>query len=105
MKTFKWTEVQKKALRGSIRKWQKIVNGTGMDESYENCPCCKIWNKDGKGDCIGCPIWMFTGVGGCEHTPYDIYIGFEINADVRQLEKNMAELNFLKAVYLAGGGK
>lgn len=99
MKTFKWTEKQKKALRGSIRKWQKIVNGTGDDEGADNCPCCQTFDPSGYFPCKGCPIKEFTGISGCNKTPYDLY------EDIESIQSAIVELNFLKAVYLAGGGK
>ena len=111
MKTFKWTEQQKKALRGSIRKWQKVVNGKGIEMGADNCPCCKIWWADK--DCEGCPIREFTGSTDCGDTPYAQWIT-SISPDqdgnrkaIFQNEQETAktELNFLKAVYLAGGGK
>lgn len=98
MKTYRWTEEQKKALRGSIRKWQRIVNGTGIDDGTENCACCKKWNHHGN-RCVGCPIFQFTGRRGCEGTPYNL------NYHGEDIDKDISELNFLRAVYLAGGGK
>ena len=103
MKTFKWTERQKKALRGSIGKWVKIVNGTGEDEGAANCPCCQIWLGDDE-SCEGCPIKKFTGQPRCHDTPYISYtVSYTDSGDLK--ERARAELNFLRAVYLAGGGK
>ena len=98
MKTFKWTEEQKKALRGSIRKWTKVYNGTGADNGADNCPCCKMWNT-GEG-CGGCPVNTFTGEDECYGTPYR-----DPECGLPYTDASKAELNFLKAVYLAGGGK
>ena len=100
MKTYKWTEQQKKALRGSIRKWVKIVNGTGEDEGADNCPCCKIWAK--KFSCKGCPIEQLTGEGDCRGTPYRYTL---VCPTGEQKNANQVELNFLRAVYLEGGSK
>jgi hypothetical protein len=97
MKTYKWTEEQKKALRGSILKWQRIVNGTGTDEGPDNCPCCKKWYFVG---CNGCPIRTFTGESECISTPYD-----DVKGEQPTSNQALSELNFLRAVYLAGGGK
>ena len=99
MKTYKWTEEQKKALRGSIRKWTMILNETGTDEGAANCPCCYRWNYPGN-SCKGCPIKEFTGAVGCEDTPYDL-----VRNEHPTYEQSVIELNFLRAVYLAGGGK
>ena len=106
MKTYKWTEQQKKALRGSIRKWARIVNGTTKDCGPESCACCIVWRdvvgSAVKADCSGCPIQQFTGADECANTPYARTVFYQ---DTEQDEANRAELNFLRAVYLAGGRK
>jgi len=34
------------ALKGSIKKWERIVEGTGVDEGADNCPLCELfWHK------------------------------------------------------------
>lgn len=33
---------EKKALDGSIRKWERIVDGSGTDSSGADCPLCKL---------------------------------------------------------------
>lgn len=79
-----------KALKGSINKWRKIVNGTGKDFGFDNCPCCKEYYKvlDGLVDsCDGCPIKMKTGLDLCEGTPYHHPLLWK--------ERSQAELNFL----------
>ena len=92
-----------KALRGSIKKWQAIVDGTGFDGGYMNCPLCKLFNSLGVGAnrCKGCPVYGKTGMTGCLGTPY---IAFEeANQLVRYGEKPreyeipfaQAELDFL----------
>jgi len=37
-----------KALKGSIKKWERIVEGTGVDEGADNCPLCEIKHVDKK---------------------------------------------------------
>ena len=58
------------ALKDSIRKWEKIVNGTGVDLGTENCPLCKLFRDDLLGLCSKCPIYRKTKVPGCIATPY-----------------------------------
>jgi hypothetical protein len=59
------------ALLGSIRKWEKIVLGTGKDRGSYNCPLCiKFRNYD----CRGCPVKTATGQKNCEGTPYADYL-------------------------------
>lgn len=98
MKQYVWTEEQKKALLGSIKKWEKIVKGEQQDKGKANCPCCEaFWVYK---ECTECPVRLFTGKWGCIDTPYANVLGnkpSKIDAS--------AEKNFLKAVYLAGGGK
>lgn len=60
-----------KALRGSIRKWEKIVLGTGVDKASENCPLCKVYIVRA---CRGCPVYNTTGLIGCIGTPYVDYV-------------------------------
>lgn len=87
-----------KALRGSIAKWQAIVNGTGEDMGINNCPLCKLFHRDG---CIGCPVMNKTGYPYCSKTPYDT---FEI-LDPDSPEKKAAsvvELEFLKSLLPSG---
>ncbi len=59
-----------KALNGSIKKWEKIAAGTGLDKGPENCPLCKLFWY-GTYDCEGCPVAARTGQGGCSGSPYD----------------------------------
>ncbi len=66
---------QAKALKGSIRKWQRIVNGTGENNGADNCPLCKLYVRrlnpqHIKDDCEGCPIMKVTGLWQCRGTPY-----------------------------------
>lgn len=61
------------ALRGSIRKWEKIVDGSGADEGSKNCPLCQLYNTGGTtsgSECEGCPVLDATGLPFCIGTPY-----------------------------------
>ncbi len=59
-----------RALKGSIKKWENIVLGKGVDMGTSNCPlCAEFWNKTGS--CSGCPVSEKTGKTGCLGTPYD----------------------------------
>jgi hypothetical protein len=57
-----------KALQGSIKKWEKIVEGKGSDKGYENCPLCKLF---GDNRCVECPVAIKMGIENCFDTPYD----------------------------------
>lgn len=60
---------QAEALRGSIRKWEKIVDGTGFDYGGNNCHLCQLYATRAL-DCLGCPVRAETGKSGCFGTPY-----------------------------------
>ena len=67
-----------KALEGSIKKWEKIVDGTGYDRGGENCPLCKLFLHSGTFDCGGCPVYQKTRKMGCDGTPYLDFVRFRI---------------------------
>lgn len=91
------TPVALKALKGSIRKWQKIVDGTGEDRGPDNCPLCQQFFEK---NCVGCPVRMATGKPRCGSTPYDDWgcldtaIAYDDNAIVIAVK----ELRFLKGL-------
>ena len=55
-----------KALKGSIKKWEKIVAGTGWEQANWNCPLCQISD----GSCDLCPVKIKTGKDSCEGSPF-----------------------------------
>lgn len=55
-----------KALKGSIEKWEKIVDGTGSDNGGENCQLCQMFLS-----CDGCPVAEYTGDIGCHGSPWN----------------------------------
>jgi len=58
-------------LKQSIKKWDSIIDGTGVDEGIKNCPLCQeYWEEYGSGDCLYCPIREYTGETCCNGTPY-----------------------------------
>ncbi len=54
-----------KALRRSIRKWEKLAEGKGADKGMDNCPLCKMFPS-----CQECPVFEKTGYRDCVETPY-----------------------------------
>jgi hypothetical protein len=99
------------ALDGSIRKWEAIVAGTGIDDGCDNCPLCKVFyyfsHHKGRTYCDGCPIYLDTGITGCERTPYDAWceewglntiLGHngEINIFAQELAQDM--LDYLRSL-------
>jgi hypothetical protein len=89
-----------KALKGSIKKWEKIVAGTGMDEGTANCPLCQLFfyprGLFGK-PCAGCPVSEKTGWSYCTGTPYHEYVGAVENLGTERGAAK-AELKFLRSL-------
>lgn len=99
----------KKALEGSIKKWEKILSGKGTDEGGDNCPLCVkfinhifVW-EDG---CKGCPVKDRTRFRYCRGSPYaewqehQNYQHQAVNMVRCDICKNLArkELEFLKSL-------
>lgn len=96
----------KEALEGSIAKWQAIVDKTGFDEGFKNCPLCEKFMENDKGLrlCSGCPVSNLTGMIGCIGTPYNSWIRYQEEHDggwvtkvfnVESARLAQAELDFL----------
>ena len=62
-----------RALKGSIRKWEKIEAGTGVDRGPDNCQLCKLFWKL-PSYCASCPVMEKTEQGTCCGSPYDAWI-------------------------------
>lgn len=89
------------ALRGSIRKWEKIVAGTGVNRGTANCPLCLKFHTRSAHlvRCFGCPVHKATGKHGCQGSPYEEYEDAEGEAgDEEMNELAHAELDFLKSL-------
>ncbi len=67
-----------KATKGSVRKWERLARGEGLDRANANCPLCKLFYGDpispSPGDCAGCPVMEKTGKQYCVDTPYASWI-------------------------------
>ena len=65
------------ALKGSIRKWEKIAAGKGVSRGADTCPLCWLFNtgEDFSVDCVGCPVMLKTGFRHCVGTPYWRFVG------------------------------
>lgn len=99
------------ALRGSVRKWEMIVEGTGGDSGRDNCPLCRLFNgttPETDLGCDGCPVSERTGCTGCSDTPYDAWMRevkkdavffypYVASTDVRR-ELARRELEFLRSL-------
>jgi len=63
-----------KALKDSIKKWEKIVAGEGEDKGTINCPLCWLYYGSDSGTCVGCPVMRKTGLADCKGTPYTNWV-------------------------------
>lgn len=93
------------ALKGSIKKWEKIVAGTGVDEGTLNCDLCLTFLSKA---CVGCPVATDTGHRDCAYTPYYAWMDHQKMAHDHEEEFRVycpectrlaqAELDFLRAL-------
>lgn len=62
----------RRALEGSIRKWEGIVANGKTDDGP--CDLCDLFadpeNLPDAGWCVGCPVMARTGQANCEGSPY-----------------------------------
>ena len=87
-----------RALQGSIKKWERIVAGTGEDEGMDNCPLCQLfWLRSGI--CNGCPVNQKTNKKGCFGTSYTKFCrASERNNALKVMVYAKQELDFLKSL-------
>jgi hypothetical protein len=97
-----------KALRGSIKKWEDICSGVGVDNGADNCPLCtRFYSRQ----CSGCPVMLKTGFDSCNGTPYAEKWYYVVECDEKgkilcpavantpeRLSAARAELRFLKSL-------
>lgn len=86
------------AIKGSVAKWQAVVDGTGKEEGSVNCPLCQLFQVDRQWPlrCIGCPVADKTGKRFCHDTPYDEYCAADDHSNEDEMEEAAkAELAFL----------
>lgn len=57
----------KRALIGSLKKWEEIIEGKRNDNGWRDCPLCGLFFDDG---CSGCPVSEKAGRRQCLGTPY-----------------------------------
>jgi len=105
----------RKALEGSIAKWQAIVEGHGRDGGTEDCPLCQLFVRDRPvGErCLGCPVAQTTGLRGCAGSPYDLWAAQGPSRAINHLPEGLkpkarklaqAELDFLQGLAEARDG-
>lgn len=68
-----------KALRASIRHWERLATGKqkgGEDIYAKSCALCHLFlddslDADDPENCHGCPVRAETGHSGCQFSPWD----------------------------------
>jgi len=61
-----------KALKSSIKYWNRIMNGQCSMTGAKGCALCRMFrNSIGLLDCSECPIYSFTTFASCGNTPVD----------------------------------
>ena len=100
-----------RALKASIKKWENIVAGTGVNLGAENCALCErflkgtFWENPCEIKITGelCPVRIRSGRTGCHGTPYFpiSHILREKLVDlnnVKEVQYATSELDFLKSL-------
>jgi len=93
--------VTKKALQGSIEKWEKVVSGEISAREATNsinCPLCRLFSK-GLALCISCPVWEDTCLSECKGTPFVEFSRAWLDGSTNLTKLAQAELDYLKNLY------
>lgn len=62
-------QTKREAIEAAIAKWQRIVDGNGIDNGADDCALCALYLHK---SCIGCPVTDAIGNINylCRDTPY-----------------------------------
>jgi len=101
-KQHKWSGRQIKALKSSIRHWERMRDDMGCEEEpvAGDCACCKAYPSELY--CGKCPIAVFTGHGHCARTPFYTASGDYYCNPGRFPAAAQKEIDFLNKVLKAG---
>ena len=83
----------KEAFKKTIERWEKIVEDVDYFSSSQ-CELCQLQEASG---CGYCPVAEKTGKSQCKNTPF-----WDFQYE-KSLEHALAELNFLRKVYIWWG--
>ncbi len=94
------TTADRKALKGSIKAWEKRAAGEYKDATRENCPLCVLHLSVPHlmqlgGTCAECPVMAWTGVMLCGGTPACFY-GYKSYSPKTNIRLAKKEVTFLK---------
>ena len=104
------TEVRR-ALQGSIAKWNGVSLGLFTDYGVNNCPLCEMfYERHNTITCEGCPVCIDSGEILCRNTPYvqwSIFAGYGYTGDTpkrkRLARKEVAYLKMLDRKFFVKG--
>jgi len=94
------------ALKGSIRKWERIIYENGQDRGVNNCPLCNLFYYQIP-RCMECPVCKKTDRRKCKGTPYMDWFEYQeefgrnipnVIFDEESKELAQKELDFLKSL-------
>ena len=88
------TTADRKALKGSIKAWEKRAAGEYKASTIDNCPLCMLHLMRPSGNCVQCPVMAWTGKSFCGGTPVQDYHVPWSDRDNIQFAKK--EVTFLK---------
>ncbi len=89
------TTADRKALKGSIKAWEKRAAGEYKDATINNCPLCEIHLMRPGGNCVQCPVMAWTGKLLCSGTPAVVY-GIVSTSQKINIRRAKKEVTFLK---------
>ena len=96
-----------KALKASIKKWEKNASVTTMTElaqtriCMQDCPLCAIFciERGNINNCLGCPIMMRSGKSGCRDTPYTSCFDERLKSNIQGFrDAAQCEVEFLQSL-------
>jgi len=85
-------------IKGSIKKWESVVEGKVKGADIYNCPLCVEYQVGREYKCVACPIYCKTERKYCKNTPFDAYCDIlykEVGSE-STVQAATEELNFLK---------
>lgn len=93
------------ALKGSIKKWERVIAEGTDGTNWMDCPLCLLfWERN----CRNCPVKDRTGRRMCQGSPFEAYAEARQSSDedgVDEIGKEpsviaaaQAELDFLKSL-------
>lgn len=99
-----------RALKDSIKHWERLVKNPYEPIGPKVCPLCKAYKQlqEVSQHCVGCPVFKSTGVSYCNSTPYQDawnaryrlvnHLDDRLTVQTNWITAATAELEFLKSL-------